>query len=86
MRRIVLGLVVLSLAAPAAAFADGPITVPSVEAPKEKKICRRVVDTGTLAGNRRVCMTESERQAQIKAAQDQTRDFQAVQPGAGGPH
>ena len=70
---------ILSLFALAVAAQPAPSAAPEVAAaPKEKKICRSEVDTGTRVNRRRICATkqqwEERRQEQIDSmALDRSR-------------
>jgi hypothetical protein len=54
-----------------AAAADGSGTDPATTEPAEKKICKRIAASGTLAGYQRVCRTRSEWQQLANRERDQ---------------
>ena len=56
---------------------------PAPEKPREKVVCRRIAETGSLIGGKRVCMTPADWQQQERDARDSIDRFHqsSVAPG-----
>ena len=72
-------MLLLSLLLAAAPVEPTPATAPAAPpAPKEKMICKKQVDTGSLVKGRRICMTQSQYRRQIEEAQRDTANLQVL--------
>ncbi len=76
-------LLLLSLLLAADQAPAAPTTTPATPPAKEKTVCRRQVETGSLVRGRKVCLTESERRRQIEDAQRDTATMQVMNGNPG---
>lgn len=65
------------------AAAPAPPTAAPAPAPKEKTICKRQVDTGSLVRGRKTCLTAREYRRQVEEAQESTARLQFSGSGSG---
>lgn len=71
--KLVFTALVFGLSFPAAAQA--PAT-PQANASKEKRVCKRVTETGSLTRAKKVCMTVGEREQMARQGKEIGRDMQ----------
>lgn len=63
--------------APANAGTDTGLHIVSpTEAPKEKRVCKRVTETGSFTRVKKVCMTVAEREQMARQGKEIGRDMQ----------